>query len=110
MFANALIAVQQLSYGSIKTKRSSSASIDDVAIANSIARCASHEGASGSHNFLWAWEDAKRKENYSGESSTLVGSNRNAWCETDSRSSRDVFSFLQLCCSMDSEETMISEI
>jgi len=57
-YANALIAVQQLSYGSIKVHRSSSESIDDIAIANDIAYSAKNE-SSGCYNFLWAWEDVK---------------------------------------------------
>lgn len=57
-FANALIAVQQLSYGSIKIRHSLSGSIDDVAIANEIARCCtSNEIQGGCYNFLWTWED-----------------------------------------------------
>ena len=57
-YANALIAVQQLSYGSIKVRRSPSESIDDIAIANDIA-CSANNDSSGCYNFLWAWEDIK---------------------------------------------------
>eukprot|EP00536_Pseudo-nitzschia_multiseries_P011380 jgi/Psemu1/289649/fgenesh1_pg.383_\ len=58
MFESALIAVQQLSYGSVKVRRSSSELIDDIAIANDIARSANND-KSGCYGFLWAWEDAK---------------------------------------------------
>ena len=58
-FANALIAVQQLSYGSIKVRRSRSDLIDDIAIANTIAHCAGNKAYEGCYNFLWAWEGTK---------------------------------------------------
>ena len=56
-FGNALIAVQQLSYGSIKVRHTSE-SIDDIAIANDIAKSANNE-KSECYNFLWTWEDTK---------------------------------------------------
>jgi hypothetical protein len=64
-FANALVAIQHLSYGSIKVRRSFSESIDDVAIANAIACSARHETSGGCYNFLWAWRDAKLKKDCS---------------------------------------------
>ena len=66
-FPNALIAVQQLSYGSLKVRHSSSGTIDDIAIANTIARCANNETTRDSFNFLWAWEDSHPTKS-SGES------------------------------------------
>lgn len=64
-FANALVAIQQLSYGSIKVRRSFSESIDDVAIANAIACSARQETLGGCYNFLWAWKDDKLKKDCS---------------------------------------------
>eukprot|EP00934_Nitzschia_sp_Nitz4_P005873 Nitzschia sp. Nitz4//scaffold30_size153850//84539//87009//NITZ4_002782-RA/size153850-augustus-gene-0.60-mRNA-1//1//CDS//3329547276//5863//frame0 len=54
LFANALQAVQQLSFGSIKVRHVDD--IDDIKIANMIADSANGEKTQ-SYNFLWAWED-----------------------------------------------------
>lgn len=53
-FANALQAVQQLSYGSIKVRHIDP--IDDIMIANTIADSANGE-KTDSYNFMWTWED-----------------------------------------------------
>ena len=53
-FSNALQAVQQLSYGSIKVRHVGP--IDDIMIANSIASSASGERTE-SYNSLWVWQD-----------------------------------------------------
>ena len=70
VFANALVAVQQLSYGSTKVKRPVSHPIDDIAIANAIVR--SCDGDNGGNtqqatvgcccNFLWAWGEEGEEE------------------------------------------------
>lgn len=54
VFANALQAVQQLSFGSIKVRHSSA--IDDIAIANNISNSALGEKTE-SYNFMWVWEE-----------------------------------------------------
>lgn len=54
VFANALQAVQQLSYGSIKVRHAGL--IDDIMIANNIVSSACGEKTE-SYNFLWIWED-----------------------------------------------------
>ncbi|OEU12141.1 hypothetical protein FRACYDRAFT_244402 [Fragilariopsis cylindrus CCMP1102] len=71
IFANALLAVQQLSYGSIKGRRSSqhrssSVPIDDIAIANKIVHCANNK-MEVCYNFMWAWEDFKIKDTHEDE-------------------------------------------
>ena len=71
IFANVLLAVQQLSYGSIKGRRSSqhrssSVPIDDIAIANKIVHCANNK-MEVCHNFMWAWEDFKIKDTHEDE-------------------------------------------
>jgi len=67
-FSNVLLAVQQLSYGSIKVRRnnhqrSSSEPIDDIAIANKIVYCANNQ-MEVCYNFMWAWEDFKIKDTH----------------------------------------------
>jgi len=53
-FPNALLAIQQMSFGSTKVRHLGS--IDDVFIANSIAKCAGGE-KSESYNYWWKWQD-----------------------------------------------------
>lgn len=102
-FANALIAVQQLSYGSLKARHSNA--IDDIAIANKIAHCANHETPEGCHSFLWAWEISK----IDGDESTT--SDMDSLCETESLASFGTFSLPRMvCCSSDSIESGFSEI
>lgn len=102
-FANALIAVQQLSYGSIKARRSRS--IDDIAIANKIAHCANHEAPEGCHSFLWAWEIAKI------DCGSSIVSSVDSLCETESGYSFGTFSLPRLvCCSSDSIASDFSEV
>ena len=99
-FENALVAVQQLSYGSFNAPRSTSRSIDDIAIANKIAHCARHESA-GCNNFLWAWEIAKLEEGFD-DSSSLPSSNIDPLSEIQSKQSCETFSLPRLFCSSDS--------
>ena len=102
-FANALIAVQQLSYGSLKARHSNS--IDDIAIANKIVRSANHEALEGCHSFLWAWEIAKI------DGDEYTRSDMDSLCETESLASFGTFSLpLKVCCSSDSIESGFSEI
>lgn len=54
MFSNALQAVQQLSYGSVKVRHMGV--IDDIMIANNIFCSASGERTE-SYNSLWVWQD-----------------------------------------------------
>ena len=106
-FQNALIAVQQLSYGSLKNRRSTAGTIDDIAIANKIAYYARHESA-GCQNFLWAWEIIKSQEDY--DSRSLTSSNIDPFLEIESKQSCETFSLPGFCCSSDSNASGISEI
>jgi hypothetical protein len=54
VFPSALQAVQQLSYGSVKVRHIDP--IDDILIANNIAKSANGE-TTESYNFWWSWED-----------------------------------------------------
>lgn len=53
-FPNALLAVQQMSFGSTKVRHLGA--IDDILIANNIAKSASGEKAE-TYNYWWRWED-----------------------------------------------------
>ena len=110
-FENILIAVQQLSYGSMKVRHSISGSIDDVAIANKIAHCARHETLGGCHNFLWAWEIVKLEKDCDNTSS-ITSSDIDSSSETESQIKDKLFSLPPLCCSSDSDsvESEFSEI
>jgi len=103
-FANALVAVQQLSYGSIKVRHSSSESIDDIGIANNIAHSANNENP-GCYNFLWTWEDTKLNNNDDDDYDDEM-------LEESSPNMKDgQFSMLRLCCSTDStDDSATSEI
>jgi len=60
-FASALLAVQQLSYGSIKVRHNRGgnyAPIDDISIANNIVYCSNNQKEE-IYNFSWAWKDFK---------------------------------------------------
>ncbi len=75
IFASALQAVQQLSYGSIKVRHADP--IDDIQIANTIADSANGVRTE-SYNFLWSWEDkaSEIQRNLERQSSS-EGSNSN---------------------------------
>jgi len=55
VYPNALLAVQDLSFGSTKVRHMDA--IDDVLIANNIANSADGEKTE-SYNFMWNWQDA----------------------------------------------------
>lgn len=99
-FQNALMAVQQLSYGSLKARRPTSGTTDDIALANKIAYYARHESV-GCRNFLWAWEIVKSKEDC--DSSSHTSSNIDPFLEIESKQSCETFSLAGFCCSSDSE-------
>jgi hypothetical protein len=124
-FANALVAVQQLSYGSTKVRHSFSGWIDDVAIANEIAQCAIHETPGGFYNFLWALEDSKfEKDSNNATPKSLSqrtesrqclrgGGNVDYFSITSGaglNSSHEPFSLMRLCFSSDSMESVFPEI
>ena len=55
-FNSAIEAVQELSFGS-KYRDNTGAFIDEIAIANNIAKCANGETGAESYGFEWGWED-----------------------------------------------------
>uniref|UniRef100_A0A7S4QZ69 Ataxin-10 domain-containing protein n=2 Tax=Ditylum brightwellii TaxID=49249 RepID=A0A7S4QZ69_9STRA len=67
VFPSALHAVQQLSFGSTKVRHMDT--IDDIAIANNIANCASGEDAE-SYNYWWSWQDSAHERKPMLEKST----------------------------------------
>lgn len=58
-FPNALQAVQELSFGSTKVRHMDA--IDDIAIANNIAKIANGENGTESYNYYWRWQDDNSK-------------------------------------------------
>jgi hypothetical protein len=88
VFANALQAIQQLSYGSTKVRHVGS--IDDIMIANNIASSASGEKTE-SYNFLWVWEDkAIEISRNLGRNRSPRSSNRSLFREVSARLNRSM--------------------
>ena len=75
VFPNALQAVQQLSYGSVKVRHAGF--IDDILIANNIASSADGERTE-SYNFLWSWEDKANEIQRHLERERSAGNNSNS--------------------------------
>lgn len=84
IFASALQAVQQLSYGSTKVRHTDP--IDDIQIANNIANSANGERTE-SYNFLWTWEDKASEIQRKLERQTSVEGNNPTLFSRFSRSS-----------------------
>ena len=73
-FPSALVAAQEFSFGSTKVRHDSA--VDDIQIANNIARSANGE-TNESYNYLWSWKDkANEIQRHLDRSSSFLSSLR----------------------------------